>query len=164
MATSGVYDWRQPRKAPLNRTKQFRILSRFHVVSTARHLLTTMTIHKGSKQWILIYCKVDDNRLFLWADSKDESKVCLVTSVPYPNAYTRLYVEFPSTRRLAALSCWTKYPLHVLRKTAYMKRRQYLVIDTQTRQLSFTWREPASKSKSKMSVYVKKYADQTMTL
>ncbi len=85
-----------------------------------------------------IYCKVDDTKLYLCADSTDESKVCLVTSVPYPNAYARFYVEFPSTRLLAPVCRWAKDSLHVLRKTAYMKRRQYLVIDAQTRQLSFT--------------------------
>ena len=88
-----------------------------------------------------IYCKVDGTKLFLCADSKDESKVCLATSVPYSNAYARFYLEFPSTRRLAPVSRWAKDSLHVLRKTAYMKRRQYLVIDTQTRQLSFTPRK-----------------------
>ena len=93
-----------------------------------------------------IYCKVDDTKLYLCADSTDESKVCLVTSVPYPNAYARFYVEFPSTRRLAPVSRWEKDSLHVLRKTAYMKRRQYLVIDAQTRQLSFTSGEELDRS------------------
>ena len=88
-----------------------------------------------------IYCKVDGTKLFLCADSKDESKVCLATSVPYPNAYAQFYLEFPSTHRLAPASRWAKDSLHVLRKTAYMRRRQYLVIDTQTRQLSFTPRK-----------------------
>ena len=84
-----------------------------------------------------IYCKVNGVKLFLCADVKDESKICLVTSVPHPNAYARFYVEFPSTRRLAPVSRWAKDSLHLLRKTAYLRRRQYLIIDTETRELSF---------------------------
>ncbi|XP_062506133.1 uncharacterized protein LOC134182717 isoform X2 [Corticium candelabrum] len=84
-----------------------------------------------------IYCKVNGVKLFLCSDVKDESKICLVTSVPHPNAYARFYVEFPSTRRLAPVSRWAKDSLHLLRKTAYLRRRQYLIIDTETRELSF---------------------------
>ena len=67
-------------------------------------------------------------KMYLCADPEDESTVCLVTRIPSHNAYSHLYVEFPSTQSLAPLSRWAKEPLHLLRKTAYRKRRQYIVM------------------------------------
>ena len=83
-------------------------------------------------------------KMYLCADPEENSSVCLVTRIPSPNAYSRLYVEFPSTQSLAPVCRWSKEPLHLLRKTAYTKRRQYLVMtktDTdnpRTRKLFFS--------------------------
>jgi hypothetical protein len=67
-------------------------------------------------------------KLYLCADPSDETTIRLVTRIPSHNSYSRLYVECPSTQTLAPLSQWAKEPLHLLRKTAYMKRRQYVVM------------------------------------
>ena len=73
-------------------------------------------------------------KLYLCSDPHDESTVRLVTRIPSPNAYSRLYVEFPSTQALAPVSRWSKESMHLLRKTAYRKRRQYIVMKrTETR-------------------------------
>lgn len=58
----------------------------------------------------------------------DSGFVRLATRLPSSNAYSRLYVEHVNTGHLAPLHKWPKGPLHLLRKTAYTRRRQYLVI------------------------------------
>ena len=68
-------------------------------------------------------------KLYLCSDPDDESTVRLVTRIPSPNAYSRLYVEFPSTQALAPVSRWSKESMHLLRKTAYRKRRQYIFMN-----------------------------------
>lgn len=69
-------------------------------------------------------------RLYLCADPNNPGTVNLATRIPSPNAYSRLYVEFSSTQCLAPVSRWSKEPMHLLRKTAYRRRPQYIVLRT----------------------------------
>ena len=82
---------------------------------------------KNPDSGFYIYHKTNGLKMYLCEDPK-EGTVRLATRIPSPNAYSRLYVEFLSTQSLASLSKWSKEPLHLLRKTAYTKRRQYLVM------------------------------------
>jgi hypothetical protein len=69
-------------------------------------------------------------RRYLCAHPDNSGTVILATRIPSPNAYSRLYVEFSSTQCLAPVSRWSKEPMHLLRKTAYRRRPQYIVLRT----------------------------------
>ena len=75
-----------------------------------------------------VYHKRNGIKMYLCADPKDEGTIRLATRIPSPNAYSRFYLESPSTQSLAPLSKWSRESFHLLRQTAYTKRRQYLVV------------------------------------
>jgi hypothetical protein len=72
-------------------------------------------------------------RRYLCAHPDNSGTVILATRIPSPNAYGRLYVEFPSTHHPAPVYRWAKEPMHLLRKTAYTNRHQYITLKRVTK-------------------------------
>jgi hypothetical protein len=65
-------------------------------------------------------------KMFLTADSTSEVVfLCTRTTVP---ATGKFYLEFPGSQTMAKLSDWPSMALHILRKTAFLRRHQYLVL------------------------------------
>ncbi|XP_062506113.1 uncharacterized protein LOC134182695 [Corticium candelabrum] len=76
-----------------------------------------------------IYCKSKKSgqQLYLTADSGNNS-VTLVTSITSPEDKGIFFLEYPRDHILASLSNWPTDSLHLIRKTAYTRRHQYLVL------------------------------------
>ena len=88
---------------------------------------------RNAQSGFYIYCEGTKGQLYLTADSS-HNDVKLVTSIVSPNARGQFYLQYPSTRKFAALEQWPHNALLLVRKTAWFGRHQYLVI-TEDRKL-----------------------------
>ena len=83
-----------------------------------------------------IFCRSRHGQLlYFTADSKCDG-VSLVASVPSPVARGQFFLKHPGTRKLTSLCQWPQHALHVVRKTAYTRRHQYLVMNRKTLRIS----------------------------
>ena len=83
-----------------------------------------------------IFCRSRHGQLlYFTADSKCDG-VSLVASVPTPVARGQFFLKHPGTRKLASLCQWPQHALHMVRKTAYTRRHQYLVMNRKTLRIS----------------------------
>lgn len=82
---------------------------------------------KNPNAGFYIYYKTGGGQmLFLSADSNYD--LVQLMSRTTDSASGKFFLEFPSSHIMAPLSDWPSTPLHLVRKTAYLKRRQYLVL------------------------------------